>query len=92
MVQTAIERFAQQLSQVIKRFLRQKSWRDTECIVFGGGFRAGRVGETGNRYALAFSSKKPSVDVAIELLHNDPDEAGLIGAAHLLPPWMVEGS
>jgi predicted NBD/HSP70 family sugar kinase len=29
--------------------------------------------------------------VAIELLHNDPDEAGLIGAAHLLPPWMIKG-
>jgi predicted NBD/HSP70 family sugar kinase len=35
--------------------------------------------------------KENDSDFALELLHNDPDEAGLIGAAHLLPPWMVEG-
>ena len=89
-VQSAIERFAQQLSRVVRRFLRHKSWQETECIVFGGGFRAGRVGEL----AIARTGillKEKGVDVAIELLHNDPDEAGLIGAAHLLPPWMVEG-
>ena len=89
-VQSAIETFAQQLSQVIKRFLKHKSWRDTQCIVFGGGFRAGRVGEL----ALARTGillKEAEVDVAIELLHNHPDEAGLIGAAHLLPAWMVMG-
>jgi predicted NBD/HSP70 family sugar kinase len=89
-VQTAVETFAQQLHNVIKRYLRHKSWRDTECIVFGGGFRAGRVGEM----AIARTGillKEADIDVAIELLHNHPDEAGLIGAAHLLPPWMVEG-
>jgi predicted NBD/HSP70 family sugar kinase len=89
-VQSAIETFAQQLSQVIKRFLRQKSWRDTECIVFGGGFRAGRVGEL----AIARTGillKETEAGLAIELLHNHPDEAGLMGAAHLLPPWMVKG-
>jgi len=89
-VQSAIETFAQQLTQITKRFLKQKTWRDTECIVFGGGFRASRVGEL----AIARTGillKEAECDVAIELLHNDPDEAGLIGAAHLLPPWMVEG-
>src|SRR5205085_2408094 len=30
-------------------------------------------------------------DVKIELLHNHPDEAGLVGATHLLPAWMLEG-
>ena len=25
------------------------------------------------------------------MIHNDPDDAGLIGAAHLLPPWMLKG-
>jgi hypothetical protein len=89
-VQTAVETFAQQLHNVIKRYLRQKSWRDTECIVFGGGLRVGRVGEM----AIARTGillKEADIDVAIELLHNHPDEAGLVGAAHLLPPWMVEG-
>ena len=89
-VQSAIETFAKQLSLVIRRFLRQKSWRETECIVFGGGFRAGRVGEL----AIARTGillKEQGISLSIELLHNDPDEAGLIGAAHLLPPWMLEG-
>jgi predicted NBD/HSP70 family sugar kinase len=35
--------------------------------------------------------KEAGQDVKIELLHNHPDEAGLIGAAHLLPAWMLEG-
>ncbi len=25
------------------------------------------------------------------MIYNDPDDAGLIGAAHLLPPWMLKG-
>ena len=45
LVQSAVEEFAQQLAQVIRRFLRQKAWRDTECIVIGGGFRGNRLGE-----------------------------------------------
>jgi predicted NBD/HSP70 family sugar kinase len=89
-IQSAVETFAQQLSQIIKRFLRQKSWHDTECIVFGGGFRASRVGEL----AIARTGillREADVALAIELLHNHPNEAGLIGSAHLLPPWIVKG-
>ena len=44
-VQSAVEEFAQQLALVIRRFLRLKDWRDTECLVIGGGFRGSRVGE-----------------------------------------------
>lgn len=89
-VQSAIESFAQSLAYVIKRFLRQKSWRDTEAIVFGGGFRGGRVGEL----AIARTRlllREAEIATAVELIHNHPDEAGLIGAAHLLPPWMMRG-
>lgn len=89
-VQTAIESFAAQLANVIKRFMRQKSWRDTECIVFGGGFRNGRIGEL-SIARTAILLKEAEVDVNFDLLHNHPDEAGLIGAAHLLPPWMIQG-
>src|SRR5262249_32713070 len=35
--------------------------------------------------------KEATTDIDISPIHNDPDEAGLIGAAHLLPPWMVKG-
>lgn len=89
-IQGAIETFSLQLVHVIKRFLRQKAWSDTQCIVFGGGFRAGRIGEL----AIARTRqhlREAEVDIAVELLHNHPNEAGLIGAAHLLPPWMIKG-
>lgn len=89
-VQSAIEDYAQQLSKVIKRFLKQKSWKDTECIAFGGGFRGGRIGELAiGRTAVLLKSE--DIDVDLELIVHHPDEAGLIGAAHLLPAWMLKG-
>jgi predicted NBD/HSP70 family sugar kinase len=90
LVQSAIEDFAQQLAFVIRRFLRLKDWRDTECITIGGGFRGSRVGELAiARAALLLNADEKSVD--IEMIRNDPDEAGLLGAAHLLPAWMLKG-
>ena len=37
-VQGAIELFAQELAVVLRRFLKLKSWKNAERIVFGGGF------------------------------------------------------
>lgn len=89
-VQSAVEQFAQQLQAVIRRFLKLKSWHETECIVVGGGFRQSRVG----KLAIARANiilKTDGVDTELLLLHENPDEAGLIGTAHLLPAWMFEG-
>ena len=89
-VQSAVEEYAQQLARVIRRFLKHKAWQGTECIVVGGGFRGGRLGELAiGRTSLLL--KEESLDVDLELIANDPDEAGLIGAAHLLPAWMLDG-
>src|SRR5437773_276528 len=89
-VQSAVEEFAQQLTKVIRRFLRLKEWRDTECLIIGGGFRASRIGELAiGRSAVLL--KADGVDIDLELIRNDPDEAGLIGGAHLLPAWMLKG-
>jgi hypothetical protein len=88
-VQGAIEDFAQELALVIRRFLKLKAWRDTERIVVGGGFRASRIGElTIGRAAVILKADKAAVDL-LPIRHG-PDEAGLIGAAHLAPPWMFE--
>src|SRR5205823_3393583 len=88
-VQGAIEDFAQELALVIRHFLKLKAWRDTERIVVGGGFRAGRVGElTIGRAAVILKSDKVAIDLVP--IRNNPDEAGLIGAAHLAPRWMFE--
>src|SRR5262249_23898191 len=86
-VQGAIEDFSQELALVIRRFLKLKAWRDTERIVVGGGFRASRVGElTIGRTAVILKAEKVAIDLVP--IHHDPDEAGLIGAAHLAPRWM----
>ena len=89
-VHSAVENFAQQLQAVTRRFLKLKSWRDTECIIVGGGFRASRIGELAIARARLLL-KEDGIDADFELIHNDPDEAALIGTAHLLPAWMIEG-
>ena len=88
-VQGAIEDFSQELALVIRRYLKLKGWKDTERIVVGGGFRASRIGELViGRTSVILKADK----VAIELVpvRNAPDEAGLIGAAHLAPKWMFK--
>lgn len=89
-IHSAVEEFAQTLATVIKRFLKTASWRDTEAIVIGGGFRGSRVGElaVGRTEVLL---KAADLELELELIHHHPDEAGLIGAAHLAPSWMLEG-
>lgn len=90
LVHSAVEAFAQELEHVIRRFLKTASWRDTQAIVIGGGFRESRVGELaiGRTEVLLKSS---GTVVELELIRNHPDEAGLIGAAHLMPSWTLEG-
>jgi hypothetical protein len=90
LVQSAVEEFAQQLAKVIRRFMKAKAWHDTDAIVVGGGFRASRVGElVVGRSGMIL--KAEGAAIAIEPIRHDPDEAGLLGAAHLLPAWMLAG-
>jgi predicted NBD/HSP70 family sugar kinase len=86
-VQGAIEDFSQEFAQVIRRFLKLKEWKDTERIAVGGGFRGGRVGELviGRTMVLL---KGEGTEIELVPIHNDPDEAGLIGAVHLAPAWV----
>ena len=86
-VQGAIEDFSQEFAHVIRRFMKLKEWKDTERIAIGGGFRGSRVGELviGRTGVLL---KADGLDVALQPIHNDPDEAGLIGAVHLAPSWV----
>jgi len=89
-VHGAIEDFAQEFARVIRRFLKLKAWRDSERIAVGGGFRDSRVGELAiGRTAVILKADKIAIDLVA--LHNDPDDAGLIGAGHLAPRWMFEG-
>jgi hypothetical protein len=85
-----VEEFAQELAAVIRRFLRLKDWKDTERIVIGGGMRGSRVGELAIGRASVIL-KAASIDIALRPISNEPDHAGLIGCAHLVPPWVLAG-
>jgi hypothetical protein len=88
-VQGAIESFAHELTGVLQRFLKLKSWKDAERLVFGGGFAGSRVGELAiGRASVLLKSEK--IKTEIRIIRHDPDEAGLIGAAHLAPTWMFK--
>ena len=89
-IQGAIEELSSELATVVKRLVKLKEWRRTQRIVIGGGLRASRVGELviGRASVLV---KTAGHDIDLVPIHNDPDEAGLLGAVHLAPPWMLAG-
>jgi hypothetical protein len=74
---------------VLRRFLKRKGWKSAERIVFGGGFSGSRVGELAIGRASVLL-KNGKIKTEIRVIRNDPDEAGLIGAAHLAPSWMFK--
>jgi hypothetical protein len=90
LVQGAIEKFAAELAKVTARFRRLKAWSDIGCIVVGGGLRASRIGELAIGRASVLM-KDAGHDVRLTPIHHDPDEAALVGAVHLVPPWMLKG-
>lgn len=90
LVHGAVEDFAQELAGVIRRFRRTKGWEKVERIAVGGGFRNSRIGEL----AIARTGillKADGIDVGMKPIRHHPDKAGLIGAAHLMPAWMLAG-
>lgn len=89
-VVSAIDDFARELDWVIRRFLKAPSWRDTEAIVFGGGFRASRVGELA-LYRTGLLLGSDGIHIHFHLIRDDPDEAGLLGTVHLMPAWILKG-
>ncbi|MGE0151388.1 MAG: ROK family protein [Reyranellaceae bacterium] len=90
LVQGAVEKFAGELAFVTRRFLRLKDWRDTERIVIGGGFRQSRIGELAVSRAEQML-KEEELGVDLVPISNHPDEAGLLGGAHLAPAWVLAG-
>jgi len=90
LIHTAIEEFARELALVIRRFLRTEAWQGTERIVIGGGLRNGRIGELAiGRAAVLLKSEGLAIDL-VPIRHH-PDEAGLLGAAQLMPRWTLKG-
>jgi predicted NBD/HSP70 family sugar kinase len=90
LVMGAIEDFAQELATVTRRFLRAKGWRDTGRIVVGGGLSHSRLGQLAAGRASVLM-KAGGIALDLVPIRHHPDEAGLIGAAHLMPSWMFSG-
>lgn len=89
LVLSAIEGFAQSLAFVIRRFVKLKSWAPVERIVVGGGFRDSRIGELAiGRAGIILSTDGHEID--LRPVRHHPDEAGLVGSAHLAPKWIFE--
>ena len=89
-IQSAVDEYAQELALVVRRFLKAKPWDRTECIVVGGGLRENRIGELAiARADLILKSEGLKVDLVP--IHNEPDEAALIGSLHLAPAWIFKG-
>ena len=89
-VQSAIEDFAEELASVVKRFLRLKGWKEAMRIAVGGGLRESRIGELAIGRAMVIL-KAAETDIDLVPIRHHPDQAGLLGAAHLAPSWMFKG-
>lgn len=88
MVHAAIEEFSIELVQVIRRHLRQKTWRKVQRIVLGGGFPGSYVGEQ-TLLQASILLHCAGVPVQLARLVHEPDDGGLIGWVHLAPSAML---
>lgn len=90
LIMGAVEDFAQDFADVIGKFLKDKRWGKTERIVVGGGFRRSHFGELAIARTMVIL-KAAGIAVEVVPIVHHPDEAGLIGAVHLMPRWMFKG-
>lgn len=90
LIMGAVDDFAGELAAVLDKLLHQKTWKNTERVVVGGGFKARVVGELAIARAMVLLKAKGTRIELTPIAHH-PDDAGLIGAAHLIPPWMLKG-
>jgi len=91
LVMTAVEEFSQTLAAVIRRFLREKDWRGTQCIVVGGGMRESRAGELAIGRTTVIL-RLSGIEISLVPVRNDPDHAGLLGSVHLVSLEALEGA
>ncbi|MCA1440081.1 ROK family protein [Ensifer sp. IC4062] len=90
LVMGAVDDFAGELATVLEKLLQQKNWINTERVVVGGGFKERVVGELAIARAMVLLKSKGTKIELTPIAHH-PDDAGLIGAAHLIPSWMLKG-
>lgn len=90
LLRAAVDDFAGALSEILMRYLKEDAWKGTERIVVGGGFLDSKAGLMAIARAQLLL-KAEGLHVLLLPIANHPDEAGLIGAVHLIPAWMLKG-
>ncbi|SMC64395.1 ROK family protein [Rhizobium sp. RU36D] len=90
LVMGAVEDFAQELAKVLTRYLADSAWKNTQRIAVGGGFKESFIGALAIARAMALLNME-GINVELSPIKHHPDDAGLIGAAHLMPAWMLKG-
>lgn len=90
LVMGAIGDFAGNLADVLARFLKDDGWKGTERIVVGGGFKESKLGHLAIAKAMVIL-KADGFKIELQPIVHHPDDAGLIGSAHLMPSWMLKG-
>jgi len=88
-IRAAQEDYALQLSHVVQRFLKEKSWKGVKRVIVGGGFHQSEVGEGAIGRAAELLAKD-KVAVELRTLHHHADEGGLIGWVHLAPTALLQ--
>ncbi len=87
--EVAVE-FGERLAEVIGILLRWSYWRRTERIIIGGGMAARHVGDIAIHAAQARLMKSHRELRLMKISHH-PNEAGLVGSVHLVPPSQLVG-
>src|SRR5690606_15885852 len=83
-VHLAVEQYARRLCEVIRVFMAQPQWAGVERIVIGGGFPEHETGALAIRRAMRLL-ELADTGATLHPLRHDPDKAGLLGWAPLLP-------
>ncbi|WP_372622710.1 hypothetical protein [Falsiroseomonas sp.] len=84
MLRGAIETDAAALAGLVRRALHLPEWRDTQRVLIGGGLRSSRFGAVAVGRAATLL-REAGLAVPVAPIRHAPEEAGLIGAARLLP-------
>jgi predicted NBD/HSP70 family sugar kinase len=89
LVRAAIDEQAHALADVVGLFRRHSVWRGIRRIFVGGGFSEGKLGAlivSQTRRVLRRRGTRVSI---VPTTARKADHAGLVGAVHLVAPWML---
>jgi hypothetical protein len=84
LLQGAVEDFAAEIAGLVRRLLVRPEWRGTQRVVVGGELRSAWIADIAVARA-AVHLRAEGLGVAISPIRHAPGEAGLLGAARLVP-------